>query len=69
MDYNFRVVPCEYHRGYCPTYVDTLESAITQQQFWNEHTDFLWAIEGLTEHAEQELSDYLDECAAQALNG
>ena len=62
-EYNFRVVPCIYKRGYCPTYVQTLEDALAEQMFWDGHTDFAWAIEGLNEQAEQELSDWLDEVA------
>lgn len=68
MEYNFRVVPCVYKRGYCPTYVRTLEDAIAEQMFWNERTDFAWAIEGINEQAEQELSDYLDAEAEKAMD-
>ena len=64
-DYNFRVVPCVLKRGYCPTYVQTLEDALAEQDFWNERTDFPWAIEGLNEQAVQELNDYWDKAAEE----
>ena len=64
-EFNFRVVPCEYHRGYCPTICETLADAVEECDFWNEHTNFLWAIEGMNEQAEQELSDYLDKQAEE----
>lgn len=68
MEYNFRVVPCVYKRGFCPTICETLQDAIEEQLFWNERTDFAWAIEGMNEQAEQELSDYLDAEAENAMD-
>jgi hypothetical protein len=45
-----------------------LQDAIEEQLFWNERTDFAWAIEGMNEQAEQELSDYLDAEAEKAMD-
>ena len=66
-NYRFKVVPCEYHAGYCPVLCETLESAIDELEFWDEKTDFTWAVEGLDERAEQELSAYWDEYAESNL--
>jgi hypothetical protein len=60
MEYNFRVVPCVYKRGFCPTLCETLQDALEEQDFWNEHTDFEWAIEGMNEQAEQELVSFFE---------
>lgn len=62
------VLPIGYHRGYCATYVVTLQEAIEQQMFFNEHTDFCWAIDGLNEQAQCELNNYLDYEAEKALD-
>ena len=60
MEYNFRVVPCVYKRGYCPTICETLQDALEEQDFWNERTDFEWAIEGMNEQAEHELASFFE---------
>ena len=66
-NFRFRVVPCEYHQGFCPCLCETLKDAVEEQQFWQEHTDFLWGIEGLDDAAEQELCDYLEYEAERAM--
>jgi hypothetical protein len=37
-----------------------LQDALEEQDFWNERTDFAWAIEGMNEQAEQELVSFFE---------
>lgn len=40
----YTVRPTEYHRGYCPTICDTMESAEEQLALMRKHTTFEWEI-------------------------
>lgn len=60
MEYNFRVVPCVHKRWFRPILCETLQDALEEQDFWNERTDFKWAIEGMNEQAEQELASFFE---------
>lgn len=57
----YTVRPTEYHRGYCPTICDTMESAEEQLALMRKHTDFDWEIVEELDEDEEELQRIEDE--------
>lgn len=57
MEYIVR--PKEYHRGYCPTICDTMESAEEQLALMQKYTDFEWVIETDDEDEDEGEPEYV----------
>lgn len=58
----YTVRPKEYHRGYCPTICDTMESAEEELALMRKYTTFEWEIvEELDDEDEEELQRVDDE--------
>lgn len=57
----YTVRPKEYHRGYCPTICDTMQSAEEELALMRKHTDFEWEIVEEMDEDEEELQRIEDE--------
>ncbi len=57
----YTVRPKEYHRGYCPTICDTMQSAEEELALMRKHTDFEWEIVEELDDDEEELQRIEDE--------
>ena len=56
------VRPTEYHRGYCPTICETMESAEEELALMRKYTDFEWEIvEEPDEDGEDDLNGLSDD--------